>query len=99
VSISKFAAIAVTGLSLAACAGSPDGFGPGPKENSGTLLGAGGGALLGAAVAGGGTRSFRQSQVDAAVRLCAKVFGDDYASLLGKAAEVAAAPERRAMRA
>jgi hypothetical protein len=49
--------------------------------------------------AGAGDRSFRQSQVDAAVRLCAKVFGDDYASLLGKAAEVAAAPERRAMRA
>jgi surface antigen len=40
---------------LAACAGSPDGFGPGPKENTGTLLGAGSGALLGAAVAGGGT--------------------------------------------
>jgi surface antigen len=54
-SIAKFAAIAVTGLLLAACAGSPDGFGPGPKENSGTLLGAGSGALLGAAVAGGGT--------------------------------------------
>jgi len=51
----KFAAIAVIGLSLAACAGSPDGSGPGPRENSGTLLGAGGGALLGAAVAGGGT--------------------------------------------
>jgi surface antigen len=41
--------------SLAACAGSPDGTGPGPRENTGTLLGAGGGALLGAAVAGGGT--------------------------------------------
>ena len=52
---SKFAVIAVIGLSLAACAGSPDGFGPGPKENTGTLLGAGSGALLGAAVAGGGT--------------------------------------------
>lgn len=49
--------------------------------------------------AGTADRSFRQSQVDAAVRLCAKVFGQDYASLLGKAAEVAAAPERPAMRA
>jgi surface antigen len=49
----KFAAIAAMGLSLAACAGSPDG--PGPRENTGTLLGAGTGALLGAAVAGGGT--------------------------------------------
>ncbi len=54
-SASKFAAIAIIGLSLAACAGSPDGMGSGPKENSGTLLGAGSGALLGAAVAGGGS--------------------------------------------
>ena len=54
-SASKFAAIAVAGLSLAACAGSPDGTGPGPRENTGTLLGAGTGALVGAAVAGGGT--------------------------------------------
>ena len=54
-SASKLAAITVIGLSLAACAGSPDGMGPGPKENTGTLLGAGTGALLGAAVAGGGT--------------------------------------------
>lgn len=51
----KFAALAMLGLSLAACAGSPDGSGPGPRENSGTLIGAGSGALLGAAVAGGGT--------------------------------------------
>jgi hypothetical protein len=35
-------------------------------------------------------RPFRQSQIDAAVRFCAKVFGQDYAALLGKAAEVAA---------
>ena len=40
--------------------------------------------------AGGSDRAFRQSQVDAAVRFCAKVFGRDYASLLTKAAEVAA---------
>ena len=49
----KFLAIAVVAASLAGCAGSPDGTGP--KENTGTLLGAGTGALLGAAVAGGGT--------------------------------------------
>jgi len=49
--------------------------------------------------AGETERSFRQSQVDAAVRFCAKVFGREYASLLGKAAEVAAAPESRALRA
>src|SRR3978361_2434874 len=55
--MSKFriAAVAMLGFSLAACAGSPDGSGPGPRENTGTLLGAGSGALLGAAVAGGGT--------------------------------------------
>jgi surface antigen len=55
--MSKFriAAVAMLGFSLAACAGSPDGTGPGPRENTGTLLGAGSGALLGAAVAGGGT--------------------------------------------
>jgi len=53
----KLLAIAAVGLSLAACAGNPDGSGPGPREQSGTLLGAGGGALLGAAVAGGGTGS------------------------------------------
>jgi surface antigen len=51
----KFASIAAIAVSLAACAGSPDGSGPGPRENSGTLLGAGAGALLGAAVAGNGT--------------------------------------------
>jgi len=49
--------------------------------------------------AGESERTFRQSQVDAAVRFCAKVFGREYASLLGKAAEVAAAPESRALRA
>ncbi len=51
----KFTAAAAVALSLAACAGSPDGMGPGPRENTGTLVGAGTGALLGAAVAGGGT--------------------------------------------
>jgi hypothetical protein len=40
-------------------------------------------------------RPFRQSQVDAAVRFCAKVFGPQYAALLGKAAEVAANSERK----
>jgi hypothetical protein len=40
--------------------------------------------------AGDSDRPYRQSQVDAAVRFCAKVFGKDYASLLSKAAEVAA---------
>jgi hypothetical protein len=37
-----------------------------------------------------GERRFLQSQVDAAVRFCGKVFGPDYAAVLAKAAEVAA---------
>jgi hypothetical protein len=45
--------------------------------------------------AGAADRAFRQSQVDAAVRLCTKVFGKDYAALVGKAAELARA-ERKA---
>ncbi len=49
--------------------------------------------------AGEADRSFRQSQVDAAVRFCAQVFGREYAALLGKAAEVAGAAESRAARA
>ena len=46
-----------------------------------------------------GERVFRQSQVDAAVRFCGKVFGEEYASLLTKAAEVASQGERKAARA
>ena len=48
--------------------------------------------------AGDAERRFVQSQVDAAVRFCAKVFGADYASVLTRAAEIAAdaANERRA---
>jgi hypothetical protein len=47
-------------------------------------------------------RPFRQSQVEAAIRFCRTVFGAEYASLLGKAAEVAvqaAAAERKQVRA
>lgn len=46
--------------------------------------------------AGESDRPFRQSQLDAAVRFCRKVFGDDYAALLLKARDVAAAAERKA---
>ena len=46
--------------------------------------------------AGPNDRSLRQSQVDAAVRVCGKVFGQHYAALLDRAAEVAAGPERKA---
>jgi len=45
--------------------------------------------------ASGGDRAFRQSQIDAAVRFCAKVFGQEYASLLAKAAEVASHDHER----
>jgi hypothetical protein len=41
-------------------------------------------------------RFFRQSQVDAAVRFCGKVFGEDYAEQMLKARDVAAASERKA---
>jgi hypothetical protein len=40
--------------------------------------------------AGDTDRLFRQSQVDAAVRLCRTIFGNDYAGTLAKAADVAA---------
>jgi hypothetical protein len=42
-------------------------------------------------------RPFRRSQVDAAVRFCARVFGPQYAALLVKAVEVAANSERTAV--
>jgi hypothetical protein len=45
-----------------------------------------------------GERSFRQSQVDAAVKFCAKLFGTDFASTLAKAADVAAKGEAKAVR-
>jgi hypothetical protein len=44
-------------------------------------------------------RKFRLSQVDAAVRFSAKIFGVNYAALLAKAAEVAAQGEARAAKA
>jgi len=47
-------------------------------------------------------RPFRQSQVDAAIRLCRSLFGAEYAELLTKAADVAvqaAATERKSIRA
>jgi hypothetical protein len=48
--------------------------------------------------AGDADRPFRQSQVEAAIRFCRRVFGVEYAGLLAKAAEVAvqtAATERK----
>jgi hypothetical protein len=43
-------------------------------------------------------RALRQSQVDAAIRFCAKLFGPEYAGLLARAADVAAKDELRAAR-
>jgi hypothetical protein len=43
-------------------------------------------------------REFRQSQVEAAIRFCSVIFGDEYAELLSKAAEVAVLGERKAAR-
>jgi hypothetical protein len=45
--------------------------------------------------AGDNDRSFRESQVDAAIRFCAKLFGPDYAAMLTRARNAAAAVERR----
>ena len=41
-------------------------------------------------------RSYRQGQFDACVRFCAKIFGEEYAETLIKAADVAVANERKA---
>jgi hypothetical protein len=46
--------------------------------------------------AGEADRAFRQAQVDAAVRFCARIFGEDYASTIGKAAEKAVHADRKA---
>lgn len=44
-------------------------------------------------------RALRQSQVDAAIRFCAKLFGAEYAGTLARAADVAAKDEQRAAKA
>jgi surface antigen len=51
----KVALAASLGLGLAGCAGDP--YGAGPRENTGTLVGALAGAAIGSSVAGGGTGS------------------------------------------
>jgi len=49
----RLGVVAVMGFVVTGCAGSPDGMGPGPKENTGTLLGALGGAAIGSQFGGG----------------------------------------------
>lgn len=51
-SVSKLSAVAALGLILAGCAGNPE-TGTGPKENTGTLVGAASGALIGSQIGGG----------------------------------------------
>jgi hypothetical protein len=45
--------------------------------------------------AGDHDRTFRKSQLDAAVRFCAKMFGQEYADLLTKAGHMAENSERK----
>ena len=54
-SVFKFAAAAILALSLASCAGNPEN-GTGAKENTGTLVGALGGAAIGCAIRWWGRR-------------------------------------------
>jgi hypothetical protein len=49
--------------------------------------------------AGDTDRRFRQSQLDAAVRFCRTVFGEEYAAMMGKARDAAAAAERKQAKA
>jgi len=49
--------------------------------------------------AGDVDQAFRHAQVEAAARFCAKVFGDDYAATLQKAADLAVQGERKAAKA
>lgn len=49
--------------------------------------------------ADGAERGYRQAQMDATVRFCAKLFGEDYATTLARAADVAAMSERKAAKA
>lgn len=49
--------------------------------------------------AGEHDRAFRKSQMDAAIRFCGKAFGQDYAALLAKAADVADGGQRKAAKA
>lgn len=44
--------------------------------------------------AGDGDRPYRKSQMDAAIKFCGKAFGQDYAALLTKAAEIASHGDR-----
>lgn len=53
------------------------------------------GLLDGLCQASGAERSFRQSQLDTPVEACSRVFGEEYAAVPGKAAEIARVGECR----
>jgi len=63
----SIAALLLGGIILAGCAGDPYGYGPGPRENTGTLLGALGGAAVGAAIGGRGAAAVGGALAGAAV--------------------------------
>ena len=70
-SAAKFIVVSTLAASLAACAGNPE-TGTGPRENTGTMLGALGGALIGSQI-GGSTGS----------RIAAGVAGAAIGGLIG----------------
>jgi surface antigen len=70
-SAGKILVVAFAGLVLAACAGNPE-TGAGPKENTGTLVGAVGGALIGSQIGG-----------DTGERVAATVAGAAVGGLIG----------------
>jgi surface antigen len=61
------AALVLGALVLGGCAGDPYGYGPGPRENTGTLLGALGGAVAGAAIGGRGAAAVGGAIAGAAI--------------------------------
>jgi len=63
----SFVALTIGATILAGCAGDPYGPGPGPRENTGTVLGALGGALAGAAIGGRGAAAVGGAIAGAAV--------------------------------
>lgn len=64
---SAIAALFMGAILLGGCAGDPYGAGPGPRENTGTLLGALGGAAAGAAIGGRGGAAVGGALLGAAV--------------------------------
>ncbi len=62
----KIMGVALVGAALAGCAGNPE-TGTGPKENTGTLVGALGGALIGSQIGGGPSERVAAAVAGAAI--------------------------------